>query len=191
MRRSPSSRLPPAEISPLSGSARHAAVALILWGETGELLLIRRAEDPRDPWSGHMALPGGRHEKKDGDLVTTAIRETAEEVGITLRAEDSLGALPRVRARSRAKIEPLEVTPFVFRLSGERPLTILNHEVAEVLWFRFSEITAPERKTEFSLVHEGKTLRLPAIQVNEHKIWGLTYGILSSLLSFLPSDDEY
>lgn len=147
--------------------------------------MIRRADDPRDPWSGHMALPGGRHEKGDVDLLTTAMRETGEEVGIALQTEDYLGALPSVRARSRAKIEPMEVSPFVFRLRGERPLATPNYEVAEVLWLPFADLTQPERKTEFALVFEGKTLLMPAIQVNEHKIWGLTYGILASLVDFL------
>ena len=45
-----------------SGEERRAAVAVVLAGEGGALRLciIRRAEHPRDPWSGHIALPGGR-----------------------------------------------------------------------------------------------------------------------------------
>src|SRR5258706_15931093 len=41
-----------------------AAVALILRdGPQGiEVLFIRRAEHPQDPWSGQMAFPGGRAE---------------------------------------------------------------------------------------------------------------------------------
>jgi 8-oxo-dGTP pyrophosphatase MutT (NUDIX family) len=189
MRRAPDLPAPHAEISPPKGSEYQAAVAVVLWGERGELLLIRRAEDPRDPWSGHMALPGGRHEKEDHDLLTTAIRETEEEVGLCLDRNHFLGALPPVRARSRAKISPLSVAPFVFRLEGPRPLTTPNYEVAEVIWLPLSELTSPERKSELTLHHEGKTYNMPAIQVREHKIWGLTYGIISNLLSYLGEED--
>src|SRR4051812_3842337 len=66
---------------PTPGSApaiRRAAVAAILRdaAEGPEILFIRRAEHPQDPWSGHMAFPGGREEPGDADLLETAIRET-------------------------------------------------------------------------------------------------------------------
>ncbi len=154
-----------------------------------ELLLIRRAEDPRDPWSGHMALPGGRHEKRDADLLATAMRETEEEVGLVLEHEHYLESLPPVSARSRSRIEPMRVTPFVFRLEGPRPSTVPNYEVAEVIWLPLSELARPERKAEIALRHDGKTFRLPAIQVGDHKIWGLTYGIISNVLPKMNGDD--
>ncbi|MGH7524260.1 MAG: NUDIX domain-containing protein, partial [Gemmatimonadales bacterium] len=61
-----------------------AAVALVLAEEPDRLLLIRRAEREGDPWSGHLALPGGRRQESDSDLLATATRETREETGIHL-----------------------------------------------------------------------------------------------------------
>ncbi|MCA9639821.1 MAG: NUDIX domain-containing protein, partial [Myxococcales bacterium] len=65
---------------------RFAAVAAVLRPTDAdtEVLLIRRAEHEGDPWSGHMAFPGGRHDPTDPDLLTTARRETLEEVGLDL-----------------------------------------------------------------------------------------------------------
>ena len=67
-----------------------AAVAAILRESEGklELLLIRRSSRASDPWSGQMALPGGRRDPSDPSLRQTAIRETLEEVGLDL-AEQS------------------------------------------------------------------------------------------------------
>ena len=57
-----------------------AAVALIVrLGISMDVLLIKRSTNERDPWSGHMALPGGRWEPDDSELQQTAIRETFEE----------------------------------------------------------------------------------------------------------------
>src|SRR6267143_1965576 len=54
-----------------------------------EVLLGERRKREGDPWSGQVGLPGGRHHTEDGTLLTTALRETREEVGIDLngRAE--------------------------------------------------------------------------------------------------------
>src|SRR6185295_3323821 len=63
-----------------------AAVAAILRESATDLeaLLIRRAEREDDPWSGHMAFPGGRRGAADRDIEETARRETLEEIGLDL-----------------------------------------------------------------------------------------------------------
>jgi 8-oxo-dGTP pyrophosphatase MutT (NUDIX family) len=173
-----------AEISPLSGSEPHAAVALVLCGHDRELLLIRRADDPRDPWSGHMALPGGRHESGDADLLATAIRETFEEVGLSLSDENYLGPLPAARARSRNR-SPMWVAPHVFRLPGPAPPTTLNHEVAEVVWVPLLDLADPDRESSVEITHDGSQYRFSAWSVEGRKVWGLTYGIVSLFLELI------
>ena len=92
-----------------------AAVAVVLAPDPDAILLIRRAERTGDPWSGHIALPGGRREPADPDLVATAIRETGEEVGIALEPERPGGSLRDVVPRTPA-LPPIAVRPFVFIL---------------------------------------------------------------------------
>ena len=72
-----------------------AAVAVVLRDAKGtpELLLIERARREGDPWSGHMAFPGGRLDPTDSDPRSAAERETLEEVGVRLARAESLGRL--------------------------------------------------------------------------------------------------
>ena len=66
---------------PFEGESPQAAVALVLRATSGlHVLLIKRARSERDPWSGQMALPGGRRDAVDATLLATAMRETLEEV---------------------------------------------------------------------------------------------------------------
>ena len=63
-------------------NAATAAVALVLAANPApSILLIRRAERPGDPWSGHMALPGGYSATEDGHLEVTAARDLNEDCG--------------------------------------------------------------------------------------------------------------
>src|SRR5450631_3467354 len=91
-----------------------AAVALLLVSRPDRLLLIRRAEREGDPWSGHLAFPGGKREAEDASLLVTAIRETAEEVGLRLAPESLLARLADVRAR----VNGYRVAQFVFAVEG-------------------------------------------------------------------------
>jgi 8-oxo-dGTP pyrophosphatase MutT (NUDIX family) len=61
-----------------------------------EVLFIRRAERKRDPWTGHIALPGGRRDPEDRNDEAAAVREAMEEVGIDLSRNHALtvGNLP-------------------------------------------------------------------------------------------------
>ncbi len=163
--------------------ASRAAVALILRdGETGiELLFIRRAEQPQDPWSGQMAFPGGRAEPGDADLLTTAVRETAEEIGLDLaRASESFGALDEVRAMARMRPMDLTILPFVFRLVTSAELQ-LGAEVRSVHWLSLAALLGADLRSTMDYVYDGASLRFPCVRVDEVVIWGLTYRMLLAL----------
>ena len=146
-----------------------------------ELLFIRRAEDPKDRWSGHMAFPGGRVEPGDADLEATAVRETAEEIGLDLRAQgERLGGLDELHAIARGRPVDLGITPFVFRLHGPAQLT-LNAEVTSLHWLSLDALLGDDHLSTFEYVHEGTPLQLPCLRVDEVVIWGLTFRMFTSL----------
>lgn len=166
----------------------HAVVAAILRaGEHGtELLLIRRAQDERDPWSGHMALPGGHRSAQDPDLIHAAIRETSEEVGLDLTQHgELLGSLTRLQAIARGRQRDLQILPLVFALHGPSATSPDPREVDEVIWARLGLLASGAAETTFAYEHEGNTHALPAFDVDGRVVWGLTYRIVCDLLTVL------
>jgi 8-oxo-dGTP pyrophosphatase MutT (NUDIX family) len=167
---------------------RHAAVAAVLReGARGaEVLLIRRAQDERDPWSGHMALPGGHREHGDSDMVHTATRETLEEVNLDLAVHGQLlGRLEMVRAYSAARRLDVAIAPLVFALDEPVSPRPNPAEVQEVIWASLGELSSGARMTTFSYQSDRARYQMPAFDVEGRIVWGLTYRILSALLSIL------
>jgi 8-oxo-dGTP pyrophosphatase MutT (NUDIX family) len=147
------------------------------------ILLIRRAERTGDPWSGHMALPGGRREPTDADLIDTAIRETAEEVGLRLPAAALLGALDDVVPRTPV-LPPIAVRPFVFEL-GSRPELTLSPEVAAVHWTPLDHLLNPLTHHPVQIQIRGETRDMPAYELDDAIVWGMTERVLTGLLAHL------
>jgi 8-oxo-dGTP pyrophosphatase MutT (NUDIX family) len=166
---------------------KRAAVATILRdGLDGpEVLLIRRAEHPQDPWSGHMAFPGGRECPSDRDLLATAVRETREEMSLDLeRSGRLLGRLHHLPAVARGRRVGLTIAPYVFELTGEAVLSP-NHEVSEFLWTPLSPLMRGAFATTIPYEFEGQRVLLPAHEVQGRVVWGLTYRMLESLFALL------
>lgn len=160
--------------------ASPAAVALVLLSEPGgelEILLIRRAERADDPWSGQIALPGGRREPEDRDLLITAIRETREETGVDLLAAEQLGALDDLYPRT-ATLPPVVVRPFVFALET-RPTLVPNEEVQRAFWVPLLRLTEASVRRDVTLTLRGAKRTFPAYVVGEDVIWGMTERILA------------
>ncbi|MBW2524101.1 MAG: CoA pyrophosphatase [Deltaproteobacteria bacterium] len=178
-----------AQPMPDRDDASRAAVACILREEgTTEVLLIRRTEVPGDPWSGHMAFPGGRMEPEDERLLDTAVRETCEEVGVDLsRQAKLLGRLDDLQAMAKGQPVDLVVRPFVFWLCDSRRLT-LNEEVAEAFWAPLAPLVSGAADTVRPYRFGEQTLDLPAYQVGRHVVWGLTYRMLRSLFAVTSGD---
>ncbi len=162
--------------APLAGP-RTAAIALILLDLEGssEFLLIERATREGDPWSGHMALPGGHREASDADLAATAERETLEEVGLDLQAHGE--RLGRLSDYTPIRGGPVAVRPFVYLLQA-RPTLLLSAEVRQALWVKVAPLLGGAAQTTYTLPREGQSLEFPAWDIDGRVVWGLTYRVL-------------
>ena len=169
--------------------ARRAAVALVLspsppsTGDGLSLLLLRRSEREGDPWSGHMALPGGHAHADDADLLHTARRETLEEVGIDLTDAELLGQLDDLTPMRSSE---LLVRPFVFWTPTQRS-TSLSDEVAETLWVPLDALASGALKSERDVVVRDSVLRVPAYVIGERVVWGMTFHLLDRFLGRLAT----
>ncbi len=162
---------------------RRAAVAMVLRDAAAgpEVLFIERAERKGDPWSGHMAFPGGRVDPEDAHAREAAERETLEEVGLELAGADPIGRLDDKRGNPRYHPE-LVISAYVYAVGDPGPLD-LNHEVREAFWFPLAELLDPDRHVDYDRIGG---LRFPGILVGEpgrHVVWGLTYSFLESFFA--------
>lgn len=170
-------------------SPKRAAVSVILRdpgaGEGPEVLLMRRATNPRDPWSGHMSFPGGRQDPGDIDLDATARRETLEEVGLDLSLHGAaLGRLDDLEAIARAQRVGMVIRPFVFEVPRDTAFRT-NYEVAELVWAPLPPMFTGEADTTHEYQLGGGRLALPAYDVRGHVVWGLTHQMLGSFFRLL------
>lgn len=169
------------------GAMRQAAVAAVFREKSDlELLFIQRAEHPRDPWSGHMAFPGGRVGPGDPDALAAARRETREEVGVDLDAAGRLVAeLSPVRAVAHRKPVPMVIVPFVFVLEQSVDLSPDPREVQDALWVPWSFLAQPTNRQSMPQRFAGVPMHLPCVPYKGRTIWGLTLKMVDELRSLV------
>ncbi len=91
-----------------------------------DLLLTERQAGLR--FAGHLAFPGGHTDDDESSAITTALRETAEEVGIEAAQVEVLGALPPYYSHAGHRI-----TGVLALVDQSARLDINHSEVARVL----------------------------------------------------------
>ncbi len=175
---------------------RQAAVALILRERAElEVLLIERARMDGDPWSGHMAFPGGRVDPQDADAKAAALRETREEVGVDLMQAEELGRLDDLEGNHGRLPPRIVVSAFVYLAAA--PLVLdTNHEVEDAFWVPLRFFTDTGRHIEYQYPPSSESMRFPGILVGDpdrHVVWGLTYRFLEHFLRLAgePIEDRW
>lgn len=165
-----------------------AAVAVVLAPDAdrrAHALLVRRAARKGDPWSGHMAFPGGRSEPADRSSIATAERETCEELGIELgREARHIGKLSDLLTREHGRPRPMTVIAHVFESSaGPWEDFVYSGEIAEALWIPLDVFDDPTRQTTRRWRILGRTRSMPAYEWEGRVIWGLTLQLLRELVA--------
>jgi 8-oxo-dGTP pyrophosphatase MutT (NUDIX family) len=158
-----------------------AAVSVICFpAMQGQYLLIKRAPHPHDPWSGHLAFPGGMKEPQDEGLLETAIRETKEECGIHLKKEYLKATIePMVAGKSVGKY--LVVQPYVFTVPGIPQFTLQASEICKVLWVSPQAFTDSGKHEERAMV-KTLTTTFPGFAIDGEFLWGFSYKVLRKVL---------
>lgn len=158
-----------------------AAVALLLREDpAGRILFVKRVKAPRDLWSGQMALPGGKRDAEDKNILETVMRETAEETGITFDSCQVLGVLHTVETTLRPD---MKILPFVVVLGCEPVITLNKKELEASVWIYLDDLVGNKGVATFTF---GE---FPAYIIGEYTIWGMTYRILEDFFHALELAD--
>ncbi len=149
-----------------------------------EMLFIQRATKETDPWSGQMALPGGRVDPGDEDSFATAEREALEEVDLDLSTAQRIGSLTDLDG-GRANNRLVAVSAHAYWLAGPRPVLKPNYEVDSIVWVPLDDLLDPARYVDYTYPATGAVF--PGIQLDEptQVIWGLTLRFLADLFERL------
>jgi len=170
------------------GDRTPAAVAMILQrGSNGlELLFIQRAAHDLDPWSGHIAFPGGKLEA--GELeCQAACRETYEEIGIDLEQGRYLGRLTDIVGANL----PVRVSCCLFSVDRVQCAPVLNEEVRDLFWVTLSDLRDPGRHLQSRVAFDDKRFEVPAIRLpveDKPLLWGITYRLVMQFLQLLEGE---
>ena len=168
------------------GDYVHAAIMMILkQSDPGySLLFIKRPDNDRDPFSGHMAFPGGRMELDDNSKLDTAVRETLEEVGINInRSARVLGALDDVNPNN-PRARNYVVTPYLSVLEEEVDITPDANEVEKTIWVPMHHLVDDKNTQVRIRVRDGREVKDYAYNYDQYLIWGMTGRVLHQFLSF-------
>jgi len=171
---------------PLPAGARAAAVLLALRARDDgepELLMIKRADAERDPWSGHIACPGGRAEPGDADLAATAVRETREETGVDIEHDGRvLGHLDDLSPMS-PHLPPLVIRPYVALVRGDVRI-VASEEVAAAFWVPLAELRTPTAWGTGVVLVRGVERTVTVFRHGAYTVWGLTERVLRQFLEY-------
>lgn len=162
----------------LRGAARRAAVLVPLHERDGKLCAVftRRRDDLRRH-AGQISFPGGREDPDDGDLVTTALRESAEEIGLQASVVTLLGALSPVSVR----VSGFALYPFVGAIERPPAWIVATGEVESVLELELIELAGSYALQ--TLARGGRRIVSPTFQAGAELIWGATARVLCDLLT--------
>jgi 8-oxo-dGTP pyrophosphatase MutT (NUDIX family) len=173
----------------VEGRRTRAAVAMIVREQPDdlEILFIERATDARDPWSGHLAFPGGKVEQGE-QARQAAERETREEIGLALESERYLGRMSDIVGANL----PVRVSCFAYAAVTAASNPVVSPEVRDVFWVRLSDIRDPERHRMVTVGFSGRTLEVPGIilpQPDKPVLWGITYRLVMQFLEIIQVPD--
>ena len=158
---------------PVVWSPRTASVMVVLYVNKDRifvLMTLRSKQLKIHP--GEMSFPGGRYEEEDGDLLSTALRETKEEIGLKL--DDTLvnATLPVVTT-----LTGYQITPYVAILGTCPSIGELSDEVEDIFEIPLFDLLSTKQRNTSGKTGESKYVYWHSTNC----IWGASAKILGDI----------
>lgn len=161
-----------------------AAVLILLYPHKDNLhtVFIQRPEY-NGVHGGQISFPGGKREPGDSDLISTALREAAEETGIERETVEIIGILTPLFI----PVSNISVTPVV-GWTETRPHFIPDKN--EVVFIIEADLGS---FVDYSIIRtrpfeiRGEKINIKYFDYNGHVIWGATAMILHELLTIIKN----
>jgi 8-oxo-dGTP pyrophosphatase MutT (NUDIX family) len=163
-----------------SPSVQAAVLVPVYRDAEGELRIVMIVRAPGGPHGSQIAFPGGVREALDESLMSTALREADEEIGLSPASVEVVTRLAAVDTRATG----FTITPFLARIAPPRAWRPDHVEVAEVLDIPVAGLLAPgvhgTRLANFPGWPEPREISF--YRIGPHELWGATYRIVHPLL---------
>ncbi len=168
-----------ADMTELLGNTQRQPAAVLLGFREGvqPRLVLTVRTDHLQSHAGQVAFPGGRSEPADGDALTTALRESEEEIGLDRTLVTPLGYLDCFET-----ISGFCITPVVAKIAAEAQLYPAPDEVAEVFEVPLAFLLEPANLRRYTMEFRGHQRPMVEFIHGGHRIWGATAAMLLNLL---------
>ena len=169
---------------PAGPDARLAGVMMLLYPKESQwqtVIIQRAAKNPNDVHSGQLSFPGGKKEDFDPNMVSCALRETQEEIGID--AIQIIGSLTPLFI----PVSNFLVYPFMGYINYEPAFIPDSREVQDVFTVPLHHFQDPENRKHAS-IHVGSGMQLddvPYYDIHGRMLWGATAMIISEVTTIL------
>lgn len=153
----------------------------------GELHIVMILRNAGGMHGGQIAFPGGKHDARDETMLDTALRELREELGLIVPREDVLAELPMELTRTTG----YRVFPYLARITVPEQWQIAEREIAELIDVKLSDLTHPGALDKMidRFPTWQKAQQVSFYQVGVHRLWGLSYRILHSIIPRLVAGE--
>ncbi|HIE46812.1 MAG: CoA pyrophosphatase [Nitrosopumilus sp.] len=155
---------------------RLASVLVVIYGENPIVVMTEKPKHMKFH-AGEISFPGGKFDTDDSDLLETALRETSEEIGLTITRDQVIGQLESVITLNSGFL----ITPFVSVIDEIPPLSA-NSEVEQIFHIPlepFLKTMAPDPDPTHNIIQEMYTF-----EYQNQMVWGASARILKQIQNF-------
>jgi len=167
---------------------KKAAVLILLYPSANQIhtVLIQRTEYP-GAHGGQISLPGGKKEEGDPDCMSTALRESQEEIGIIPEKVELLGRLTDLFI----PVSSMLVCPVIGFCNEKPSFNPDPQEVEYLIETPIDHFLDPEiKKNKTRIILFNKAL-VPYYHIDGHTVWGATAMIISEFEEVLRRIDYH
>lgn len=170
------------------GPPRKGGVALLLYPRKDRWMMpLMKRPSYQGVHGGQISFPGGRMEPHDRDMVHTALRETYEEIGVSIPRDQVVGTLSPLYIMA----SHYEVLPVVAIVEKTPDFRLDPREVQDLIEADLQELMLPDSRQTKEIEVRGTSLVAPYFGVNEEVVWGATAMILNEFLAVLNGVSKF